>query len=77
MTTWMVLLGHLFDDYKVGLLTKAQAIGTVTHIVTALDAGNLGEVQTGCAKATNSLAEAQRKDPSRQLRTALIRAING
>ncbi len=41
-----VLLGHLFDDHKAGLLAKTQAVGAVTHIVAALDIGNLGEVQT-------------------------------
>lgn len=39
------LVGHLLDDFQAGLITKAQAVGTVVHIVGALDAGNLGEVQ--------------------------------
>ena len=27
------LLGHLFDDYKAGLLTKPQAVCAIAHIV--------------------------------------------
>lgn len=41
------LLGHLLDDYKAGAITKEKAVGTIAHIVGALDAGNLDEVQTG------------------------------
>lgn len=39
------LLGHLLDDLQAGVITKTQVVGTVGHIVGALDAGNLGEVQ--------------------------------
>jgi hypothetical protein len=36
-------LGLLLDDYKNGLLTRATAIGTLGHIIAAVDIGNHAE----------------------------------
>lgn len=51
------LLGHLFDDHKAGIITKEQAVGAVAHLVTALDAGNLDEVETSLRQGRKFVRE--------------------
>lgn len=39
-------IGHVLDDYKVGTLSKPQAVAGIAHVMTALDQGNYTEVLT-------------------------------
>lgn len=39
-------LGNLLDDFQAGVITKEQAAGSLNHVITALDIGNHGEVQS-------------------------------
>jgi hypothetical protein len=36
-------LGHVLDDYKAGVITKAEAVGGLAHVIAAIDKGNYGE----------------------------------
>jgi hypothetical protein len=36
-------LGHVFDAYKAGEITKEKAIASVAHVITAVDKGNHAE----------------------------------
>lgn len=40
------LLRHLLDDFAAGTITRDQVVGTVAHVVTALDNGDYGEVRS-------------------------------
>lgn len=37
-------LGHVLDYYKDGDVTKARAVESLAHVITALDKNNYGEV---------------------------------
>lgn len=38
-------LEHVFDDYKAGEITRAEAVGAVAHVIAAIDIGNYGEAR--------------------------------
>lgn len=38
-------LGHVFDAYKSGEISKERAIGGVAHVITAVDKGNYAEAR--------------------------------
>ncbi|MFA5627451.1 MAG: hypothetical protein WC965_08245 [Thiohalomonadaceae bacterium] len=39
-------LGHVLDDYKVGVITKEQAVGGLAHVMAALDLDNYPEARS-------------------------------
>lgn len=38
-------LGHVFDAYKSGAITKEKAVGGVAHVIASVDKGNYGEAR--------------------------------
>ncbi len=38
-------LGHVLDDYKNGVISKADAIGGLAHVMAALDKDNYAEAR--------------------------------
>lgn len=41
-----VFLGHILDDHKAGVLTQAQAVGALAHVMAALDLDNYSEARS-------------------------------
>jgi len=38
-------LGHVLDDYKVGTITRQQAVGGLVHLAVALNKGDFDEAR--------------------------------
>lgn len=39
-------LGHVLDAYKSGEITKEKAVGSVAHVIAAVDKGNHAEARS-------------------------------
>lgn len=39
-------LGHVLDDYKTGVISKESAIGSLAHVMAALDLDNYEEARS-------------------------------
>lgn len=50
-------LGHVLDDYKEGLLTKAQAVAGLAHVMAALDLDNYPEARNWFAQGRKLIRE--------------------
>ncbi|TPG88266.1 hypothetical protein EAH72_33460 [Pseudomonas caspiana] len=51
-------LGHVLDAYKAGDITKERAIGSLAHVMTALEKGNYDEARSWFKQGRKHLADA-------------------
>lgn len=45
-TNMEMFVGHVLDDYKNGVISKAAAIGGLAHVMAALDNDNYAEARS-------------------------------
>ena len=51
-------LGHVLDAYKSGGVTKERAVGSLAHVMTALEKGNYDEARSWFEQGRKHLADA-------------------
>ena len=51
-------LGHVLEAYKAGDITKERAVGSLAHVMTALEKGNYDEARSWFEQGRAHLADA-------------------
>lgn len=51
-------LGHVLDAYKAGQVTKERAVGSLAHVMAALDKGNYDEARSWFRQGRAHLTDA-------------------
>ncbi len=50
-------LGAVLEDFKAGLISKAQVVGGLAHVIAAIDSGNYGEARSWFAQGRKFIRE--------------------